>query len=218
MAYGTPAPADKRLNSSVEEQSNTLPPRHLWVYLAFVFTLLFTALHVYWAVGGTWGLPLLALHEKEAVRAANWVVSVIMLVGAALVLALAHPAGRRVPPWLLLGPLWVGSVVCVSHAFYGFVTKGLYLGGWHDAVDFPVVPGVDPATAADANHEAAVHDLLVFEPSFLVQGVLLALAGRQFLRTPRSRRRWTVSMVAGVLVVDVFGIVLGLTDMRVAIG
>ena len=218
MTYGTPTPTDKGVNSSVGEEKNTLPPRRLWVHLTFLFTLLFTALHVYWAVGGTWGLPLLALHNKEAVQATNWVVSALMLAGAFLVLAMLHPLSRRVAPWLVLGPVWVGSVVCVSHAFYGFVTKGLYLAGREDAVDFPVVPGVDPATAADHNHLSAVHDILVFEPCFLVQGVLLALAGWQFVRTSAGRRRWTVSLVAGVLLIDVYGIVLGLADMQFSIG
>lgn len=194
-----------------------LPPRPVWVFLAFSFTLAFMSVHLYWAVGGSWGLPPLALHDRSAVQAANWVVSVIMLIGALVVLALNHPAGRRVPPWMLLVPVWIGAVVCVSHGIYGIATKALYLSGWHGAVDFPVVPGISAATAATQNHLSAVHDLLVFEPCFLVEGALLAMAAWQFLRTPVGRRKWSISVVAGIVVIDVFGALLTLGGMRFAI-
>ncbi|MFR9673721.1 DUF3995 domain-containing protein [Streptomyces sp. TR06-5] len=187
------------------------------MHSAFVFTLAFTALHVYWAVGGTWGLPLLALHNAEAVRTVNWAVSALMLIGAFVVLGLNRPVARKVPSWMLLVPIWAGTVVCVSHALYGFVTKGLYLSGQQNAVDFPVVPGVDPATAAEKNHLSALHDLLVFEPAFLIQGVLLALAGLQFLTTAAGRRRWSVSLIVGVLAIDAFGVALALAGLRFAV-
>ncbi|MGW5129254.1 DUF3995 domain-containing protein, partial [Streptomyces sp. NPDC004069] len=175
-------------------------------------------LHVYWAVGGTWGLPLLARHDKSAVQAVNWVVSAIMLVGALFVLALNRRTQSRVRAWVLLVPMWIAAVVCVSHALYGFVTKALYLSGHHGAVDFPVVPGVGAAEAAEANHLSAVQDLLVFEPCFLVQGLVLALAAWQFLRTRGARRRWWTSLVVGILVIDVFGALLSLVGARFAAG
>ncbi|MGW5097315.1 DUF3995 domain-containing protein [Streptomyces nodosus] len=174
-------------------------------------------LHVYWAVGGTWGLPLLAKHDKSAVQAVNWVVSAIMVFGAVFVLALKRRTGGRLRAWVLLVPIWTAAVVCISHAFYGFFTKALYLSGRHGAVDFPVVPGVGAAEAAEANHLSAVQDLLVFEPCFLVQGVVLALAAWQFIRTGAGRRRWWTSLVVGVLVIDVFGALLSLAGMRFAV-
>jgi hypothetical protein len=175
------------------------------------------ALHVYWAAGGTWGLPPAAeLHQSET-QAANAVVSVIELIGAFWVLALLHPAARRVPSWLLLSPLWAATAVCVSHAIFGFITKALYLGGMHEAVDFPDTPHLSAAEAADANHLSAVHDLLVFEPSFLIQGVVLAMAAWQFIRTPARRRQWTWSLVVSVVLITVFGAVLSLLDAQVAI-
>jgi hypothetical protein len=52
---------------------------------------------------------------------------------------------------------------------------------------------------------------------FLVEGVLLLLAGRQFVRTPKARRRWTISVIAATALVDVFGLVLALRHQHVAV-
>jgi hypothetical protein len=188
------------------------------VHVAVVVTLFFTALHVYWAVGGTWGLPPAALLHERATRTANWVVSAILLVGAGWLSLLARPGCRRIPPWLLLTPLWVGAVVCISHAVFGFASKGLYLAGFEGAVHFPVIPGVDPVTASAANRHAAVLDLLVFEPFFLAQGGAIAFACWQFISSRRGRQVWTWSVVAGALLIDGFGVALAVAGLQVAIG
>lgn len=217
MTSETPISADENVNAGEREQEISLPPRPAFVHAAFVFTMLYMAFHVYWAVGGSWGLPLLAQHEETTTRVANWVVSVIMLIGAFWVLALKHPAIRRVPSWVLLTPLWAAAAVCVSHALYGFITKALYVSGQHGAVHFPKVAGVDAATAASENHLSAVHDLWLFEPCFLLQGLVLWLAAWQYLRTPAGRRRWSWSLVAGVILIDVFGALLTAGGMRFAL-
>ncbi|MFV8183387.1 DUF3995 domain-containing protein [Streptomyces sp. AF1B] len=188
------------------------------VRLTVGFTLLYMAIHVYWAEGGTWGVPLAAQQNADAVRNANWVVSAIMLIGAAWVLALNHRFARRMPSWVVLAPLWGGAVICVSHAVFGFVTKSLYLAGMHGAVDFPKAVGVDETTLAHDHHVSAVRDLGLFEPCFLIQGLLLALAGRQFIRATTGRRAWSWSVLLGVAVVDVFGLLLALSNMHVALG
>ena len=61
-------------------------------------------------------------------------------------------------------------------------------------------------------------DLVLFEPWFLLEGVLLALAGWQYLRTARRRRRRVAAMVGGTLVLLLFGVLLPLTGKRVAVG
>jgi hypothetical protein len=73
----------------------------------FWFTVAFIPIHVYWAMGGTFWLPATALipANKPAVQVANWGVAVLLATGAAIVLALARPAGRRVHPALLLAPM-----------------------------------------------------------------------------------------------------------------
>ncbi|OEV12835.1 hypothetical protein AN218_06400 [Streptomyces nanshensis] len=187
------------------------------MYVAFAFTLVFMLLHLYWAVGGTWGLPLMETRNRSAVQAANWVVCAVELIGAFFILALNHPVGRRVPAWTLLVPLWIAAVVCLSHGVYGFVTKGLYLSGWHGAVDFPSVPGVSAATAAGRHQLSAIQDLVVFEPCFVLQGALVALAAWQFVRTSARRRIWLTSVIVGTVLIAAFGTLLSLGGMHIAV-
>ena len=111
----------------------------------------------------------------------------------------------------MLTPLRLGSVVSVSHGLYGMVTKALYVAGAHSAVSYP-----EPLTAAQKNHSALL-DLGVFEPWFLLQGLLLLLAGRWFARTAAGRRWWTLSLIAGVVFVDAFGIALAVTHEHFAV-
>jgi len=184
--------------------------RVVWAYSAFWFTIAFIPIHVYWALGGTFWLPPAALNPmyKAAVQVGNWGVAVLLAIGALIVLAMAGAVGRRVHPVLVLTPMWIGSVVCLSHAIFGFITKGLYLSGVRDAVNFPELPDVSAATAAAANHTAAVVDIAVFEPWFLIEGLLLLLVGWQFLRTPKGRRRWQMSIIVGAALIDLFGTLL----------
>ena len=64
-------------------------------------------------------------------------------------------------------------MVCVSHGLFGIATKGLYLAGVKSAVSWP-----ERGLTAGQKNLAALHDLAIFEPWFLILGVLLALAGR----------------------------------------
>lgn len=221
MTHKLPMPAATAPAWSATRGPGTAPPpsRPVWAYSAFWVTVAFIPIHVYWALGGTFWLPPAALipANQQATQVANWGVSVLLAIGAAIVLALARPVGRRVHPALLLAPIWIGSVVCVSHAAFGIVTKSLYLAGVHGAVDFPALPGTSVAAAAAANHTAAVLDLAVFEPWFLLEGILLLLAGRQFLQTPKARRRWTMSVIAGTALIGAYGILLALSNQQVAL-
>ena len=111
----------------------------------------------------------------------------------------------------MLTPLWLGSVVCISHGLYGLATKGLYAAGVHSAVSWP-----EPLTAAQKNL-AALRDLGVFEPWFLVQGLLLLFAGRWFARTATGRRRWTLSLIAGTALAVAFGVALTVAHKHFAV-
>ncbi len=117
-------------------------------------------------------------------------------------------------PGLILIALGIGGVVCISHALYGFATKGLYLAGY-DTIDFP---DIGDGWSEAEKHRAVVLDLAVFEPWFLIEGVLLALVGWQFIGTAQRRRLWTTGIAAGTLAITLFGAILALTGARLAIG
>lgn len=208
----------KPISSATHGDVTPAVRRPQWAYCAAVFSLAFMGLHVYWAVGGTWGLPPSALENAEATRAANWVVSAMLLIGAAGLYALTRPIGRRLPSWMTVTPFWAAASVCVSHAVFGFVTKSLYLGGMHSAVDFPEVQGMSAEAALRKNRVAAVHDLLVFEPCFLLQGVLIALAVGHFIRTPERRRLWWISLAVGIGLIDILGVILVWGGNHFAVG
>ena len=56
----------------------------------------------------------------------------------------------------------------------------------------------------------------LFEPWFLIQGLLLLFAGRWFAHTAAGRRWWTLSLIAGVVLVDAFGIALAVAHQHFA--
>jgi hypothetical protein len=192
----------------------------LWAYSAFCFTVAYIPIHLYWALGGTFWLPdggLLDKPTETAVEVSDWGVCVLLSIGAIALLLLTRPAGRRIHPAVLLMPLWIGAVVCGSHAVYGFITKGLYASGVHSAVHFPALSGVSAAAATSADNSSTVLDLAVFEPWFLIEGVLLTMAVYEFLPTQSARRRWLLAVGAGVVLIDMFGALLALGNMRLAL-
>ena len=184
----------------------------LAVYLSALVAVAGIPVHLYWALGGTWGLPGgAATANLPGLRATNAIVSVLLAVGAALLFGLTRPWARRPPTAVMLAPLWLGSVVCISHGLYGLATKDLYAAGVHSAVSWP-----EPLTAAQQNL-AALRDLAVFEPWFLVQGLLLAFAGRWFARTATGRRRWTLSSITGTVLAVAFGTALTVAHRHFAV-
>ena len=92
----------------------------------------------------------------------------------------------------------MGAVVCISHALFGIAAKGLYVAGVHAAVSWPE----HELTAAQKNL-AALRDLSIFEPWFLVLGLLLALAGYGFAPTAPRGRQWTLSLLAAIVLICV---------------
>ena len=137
---------------------------------------LFAAVNLYWAVGGTAGLDTLGgtIEERaragdRAILAANWAAVVLKVLGGVLALALIQPWGRRVPRWLLLATAWTGAAVLI---LYGtFQTSAVAL----VALDVIQVPEAIEPTALRWR-------LLLWEPWFLLWGLLLAAAALHHTR------------------------------------
>ena len=191
--------------------ARTSRTRPLTAYLAALAAVAGIPVHLYWALGGTWGLPGGTATAQPGLRAVNLVVSALLACGAVYLYGLTRPWARRPPALLVLAPVWAAAVVCVSHGLFGIATKGLYLAGVKSAVSWP-----EHGLAAAQKNLAALHDLAIFEPWFLVLGLLLALAGRWFAG-PAASRRWTLSLVAAIVLIDAFGIALAVTHHRFAV-
>ena len=184
----------------------------LIAYLAALAAVAGIPVHLYWALGGTWGYPGgTATAGLPGLRAVNLVVSAVLACGAVYLYGLTRPWARRRPALLVLAPVWAAAVVCVSHGLFGIATKGLYLAGVKSAVSWP-----EHALTVAQKNLAAFHDLAIFEPWFLVLGLLLALAGRRFAG-PAVSRRWTLLLVAVIVLVDAFGVALAVTHHRFAV-
>jgi hypothetical protein len=106
----------------------------LIAYLAALAAVAGIPVHLYWALGGTWGYPGgAATAGLPGLRAVNLVVSALLACGAVCLHGLTRPWARRRPALLVLAPVWAAAVVCVSHGLFGIATKGLYLAGLKSA-------------------------------------------------------------------------------------
>ena len=143
------------------------PVRVCWGYPALAWALLFSALHIYWALGGSWmlassaGLELTQDRPLWFVLFGLWGVALVLVAGAVLGLALArgHLSGRAARVATALCFL-VGAVLLVR----GVGVEVLLL---TDAFGVARNVGADQVRAS----------LVMWNPWFIVGGLAFALAG-----------------------------------------
>jgi hypothetical protein len=143
---------------------------------------MYAAVSVYWGLGGTWlldtvggSLEQLGRDRKAAVLAAVWGAAVLKLIAAVLPLMAvrAHGYGRR--GRLLWRLAWLEAGILV---LYGSV---LSVAGWL------VQAGVVHA-GAGADHRALAWHAYLWDPWFLVWGLLIAAALLRARGSSFSRR------------------------------
>ena len=131
-------------------------------YAALAWSVVFLVPHVYWAMGGTAGL------EGNAVEGAlaliNALAIVLSLVAGAIALALAGLSRTWLPRRLVLLGAWAVCLLLVLRGGGGIV--GTLVVALEDVDDVPTL-------------------VLVFEPLFLVGGLLFGLAARNYAATTR---------------------------------
>lgn len=154
--------------------------------------------HLYWAVGGERGFFLL---RPSAVaiddwRAINAVASVVLLLPVMIALGLRRRASAGVRIALLGGAL-VGASIATAHGVYGIVYRILNLTGTIN------IDG-DRATLDDTPW--VLWDLLIFEPWFLVEGLLFFAVGWAATTTDATRRRWLLACTTGATVAALSGV------------
>lgn len=159
--------------------------RWIWTgYAAFTLGFLYALVSAYWAAGGTIGLNTLSGTIGELARARSpvliavvWVVVVLKAAAAVLGLALVRRWGRLVPRWMLLTASWGATTVLVLY------------GGFQSVGNLLVAVGV---LHLQGNAPVNYWYLFLWDPWFLVWGLLLGAATWAFLRPHRSgsaRRR-----------------------------
>jgi hypothetical protein len=149
---------------------------------AFVVGLLYAAISVYWAVGGTWLLDTVGASLTQAGHGASagvlfavWAAAALKIVAAVLPLLAVNPEhappggrGRRVFRVLT----WVEAVILVLYGLVLTVTGLLVQSGLVTA-------------AANADHRALRWHAYLWDPWFLVWGLLVTAA---LLRSRRPAR------------------------------
>ncbi|MGI8653016.1 MAG: DUF3995 domain-containing protein [Geodermatophilaceae bacterium] len=149
-------------------------------YAACVCAFLFAATSFYWGTGGTLGLDLVGREAVELVASGNvgilialWLVGLLKVASGLLALALVQPWGAHLfRPWMLLLAGWGGATLLV---LYGAAQIGLQL---------LVLTGVIEAPA-DMDWRGFYGHLYVWDPWFVVWGVLLGGAALHYTRRQR---------------------------------
>ena len=124
------------------------------------------------------------LQEIPQLRQINAVASVIPAAAALTGVALTRPKPAASWRYVVLGVVWVGCSIATAHGIVGILTRAADIG------------------AAKAGHQAPgawlFWDLLLFEPWFLIEGVLLGIGGWFLMPDRRMRVRWLLACATGV--------------------
>jgi hypothetical protein len=140
--------------------------------------------------------------EISQFKVANFITAVFLIAVGFLGPVLIHLTRRTLLSWLLLGIVLVGCSLSASHGIYGIVHRTLQMAG---------VVELESGPFHAAEHAYVLWDLLVFEPWFAIEGILLAIMGWCYLDRPRDRRIWFMLCVVGVLL----GLITGLVGVRI---
>lgn len=150
-------------------------------YAAAATAFSFALVSLYWAAGGTAGLGTLGGSIEAQARArdpglvaATWVATVLKVMGGLLALALVQAWGRRLPRRILMVAAVGGAALLV---LYGSVSMvGV------------VLTALDVLDNSEGLSDGALRwRIFLWEPWFLVWGLLLGLSAWRFARAPADR-------------------------------
>lgn len=159
----------------------TVGPAGRWAgYATCACAFLFAATSFYWGAGGSLGLDTVGQEAVELSASGDvgmflalWFVGLLKVAGGLLGLALVQSWGPRLfRPWMLLVAGWGGATLLV---LYGGVQIGVQL---------LVVTGVIEAPA-DMDWRGFYGHLYLWDPWFVIWGVLLAITALHYTRSQR---------------------------------
>jgi hypothetical protein len=175
-----------------------------WPLALCAWSLLYMLPHLYWALGGNALLFMVkqSAAEMDDWQAINWAASAVLTAAALVGPALIWSTGRPRLRVAMLAACVAGAAIAGSHGAFGVIYRALNLAG---------VTDIDGTSFDASRHEWALWDLFVFEPWFLIEGVLFIAAGAGTFTTSQTRRRWT----AGCLAATGLATATGLLGLRV---
>ncbi|MGG0275219.1 DUF3995 domain-containing protein [Bacillus rhizoplanae] len=161
--------------------------------------------HLYWALGGRMGLSLLkpSVATSSQFELINWFALPIFIVAGLVGLGFIYLGKSKILRSLLLSITVLGCSIATSHGIFGIIYRGLQIAG---------VIGLENGTFNIHDDMYVVWDMVIFEPWFLIEGILLAVAGWCFLKGARSRKIWLAVCMVGTIV----GLVTGMLGVRFA--
>jgi hypothetical protein len=147
-----------------------------------VWSLAYMLPHLYWALGG--GCCFVALHPSVGSlpqwRTINWIASFVLNVAALLGVGFVAWRGAAARRLLWLGA-WLGWSIAAAHGLIGIWTRLIE------------VREMGPA-------KWLLWDLLVFEPWFLIEGILFGVAGYLSATGRKAKVRWIVGCAVGLAI------------------
>ncbi|WP_447038491.1 DUF3995 domain-containing protein [Streptomyces sp. DSM 118878] len=154
-------------------------------HATFTWVIVFTAFHVYWYFGGTFGFGDASATVPQTKTVGDWifaaVISVMFLVGAVVPFALHRPWGRVVPRWILHCCTWTGAVLLLVRGVAGVLDSvvrhtGLMEDGLTGLSEEQVSGDADPTAYTEWSTTAT--DLY-----FVIGGVLFTIAALRYRRS-----------------------------------
>ncbi|MGP4080490.1 DUF3995 domain-containing protein [Pseudalkalibacillus sp. R45] len=200
------------MNESKVNITNLIHPqpqhrRHLVLtgYAVFIWSIAYMLPHLYWALGGTIGMSLLKESVAEAAfwEMINWVATGFLTAAGFVGIAFIYLRKQKVISWLLLGIALFGCSIATSHGIYGIFYRIFQITG---------VVELESGSFNFNEHSFVVWDLLLFEPWFMIEGILFVILGWFYINKPRNRRIWLMLCTVGII----FGLVSGLLGVRFA--
>ena len=174
-------------------------------YAVFIWSIAYMLPHLYWALGGTSGLTMLKpdISESPQWEMINWVASGFLTAAGLLGITAIYFRKRKYLSWLFLTVLLAGCSLSTAHGIYGIVNRILQITG---------VAGVDSVPFNSKQHAYVLWDLFLYEPWFLIEGILLGFLGWCFMNKPRGKQIWLTLCTIGTIV----GLITGLLGVRFA--
>src|SRR5690348_5033695 len=180
-ATSRPTAANARLPAFWRTLESTWP-----AYAAAAWAMIFGLMSFYWAIEVSRGRGASAeIISRHFVTLANerdagfiailWLTSVLKLVGGVIALSLVRPWGEIIPPWIRRWGAGIGGAGLALYGLINFAQGGLMQAG---AIDTP----------ADLGERALHWHLLVWNPIWLLGGLLYFIAAHQFGKSRATER------------------------------